>query len=147
MHEPPHLAGVPLKRKRWLLAGIVLGAAFVLIAVSVIQFLRLQNTGHSPDLLVDSDFRGFESSLAFYKLNEGQYPTTEQGLEALEKRPEPGPEPRRWSQIMTRLPKDPWGNSYRYQFPAPGDPEKPLISSNGPDGLAGTADDLSSTGE
>jgi len=39
---------------------------------------------------------------------------------------------------------DMWGNGYLYRFPSQMDSSKPEIMSNGPDGVAGTADDLSS---
>lgn len=90
-----------------------------------------------------ADFRTYESALEMYKLNAGVYPTTDQGLESLVVKPARAPEPKRWEQIMDFLPTDAWGNFYFYQFPASGNPEKFEITCKGPDGLIGTADDLS----
>lgn len=82
-----------------------------------------------------------------FKLNGGNYPTTEQGLESLAVEPTSDPLPRRWVQIMSKVPTDPWGSAYIYRFPGRKNPSEPEIISRGPDGLEGNADDLSSEDE
>ena len=67
-------------------------------------------------------------------------PSTAQGLQALVEKPETNPKPKSWSQQLPRLPLDPWNNSYNYQ----NNNGKVIITSNGPDGKAGTEDDISS---
>ena len=85
-------------------------------------------------------------SLAIYKLKAGGYPTTEQGLKALVEKPAVAPIPRQWEQVMGNMLVDPWGHPYQYRFPSKKDPAKFEISSNGPDGVADTADDIRSDG-
>jgi general secretion pathway protein G len=51
-----------------------------------------------------------------YKLDMGNYPTTEQGLEALLKAPA-GKEGKWKGPYLEELPMDPWDNPYRYRFP------------------------------
>ncbi len=65
------------------------------------------------------DIRALESALNLYKLDNYRYPSTDQGLEALVSKPAGSPEPRNWKSggYMDRLPKDPWGNDYRYLSP------------------------------
>ena len=65
------------------------------------------------------DIRALESALNLYKLDNYVYPTTEQGLEALVTRPTTPPEPKNWKSggYLPRLPKDPWGNPYKYLNP------------------------------
>ncbi|WP_045210758.1 type II secretion system major pseudopilin GspG [Desulfonatronovibrio magnus] len=67
------------------------------------------------------DIRVLESALRFYRLDNGMYPTTEQGLQALIQQPERGPEPRNWRQggylETSTVPKDPWSNDYIYRSP------------------------------
>ncbi|WP_303907935.1 type II secretion system major pseudopilin GspG [Thiohalomonas denitrificans] len=65
------------------------------------------------------DIRALESALNLYKLDNFRYPSTDQGLEALVSKPGGSPEPRNWKSggYMDRLPKDPWGNDYRYLSP------------------------------
>jgi general secretion pathway protein G len=65
------------------------------------------------------DIRALESALNLYKLDNFNYPSTDQGLEALAKKPSGAPEPRNWKQggYIDRMPKDPWGNDYQYMQP------------------------------
>lgn len=65
------------------------------------------------------DIRALESALNLYKLDNFNYPSTDQGLEALVRKPSGNPEPRNWKQggYLDRLPKDPWGNDYQYLQP------------------------------
>ena len=69
---------------------------------------------------VASDLRALEASLNLYKLDNFNYPTTEQGLQALVTKPTGNPEPKNWKQggYLRNVPEDPWGN--KYQFLSPG---------------------------
>jgi len=60
-----------------------------------------------------------EEALAMYKLDNGFYPTTDQGLQALITKPTNGRIPSRYRDggYIPRLPKDPWGNDYAYLSP------------------------------
>lgn len=81
------------------------------------------------------NIRILESSLNMYKLDNFQYPSTDQGLEALVTKPSGTPEPKNYSSegYIDRLPKDPWGNPYQYLNP--GSKGKIDIYSLGPDGV------------
>lgn len=65
------------------------------------------------------DIRALASALALYRLDNLNYPSTEQGLEALVAKPADGPLPARWKSggYLDRLPKDPWGRDYLYLAP------------------------------
>lgn len=60
-----------------------------------------------------------ENALDMYRLDNGRYPTTEQGLEALIQQPANMADARnyRTGGYIKRLPKDPWGNDYQYLSP------------------------------
>jgi general secretion pathway protein G len=62
------------------------------------------------------DIRGIETALRLYRLDNFQYPTTAEGLEALVSNPG-GPRADQWQQYLQRLPMDPWDREYRYQNP------------------------------
>lgn len=68
---------------------------------------------------VITDIIALENSLDMYKLDNGNYPTTAQGLQALLKKPGNAPQPRHYRQggYIKRLPTDPWGNDYLYLSP------------------------------
>ena len=83
--------------------------------------------------------RSLESALKLYKLDNGEYPNTEQGLEALVTRPETGLIPKNWRDggylDSTKVPKDPWGKPFVYVMPGQhGDFD---LSSYGRDGEKG----------
>ena len=63
------------------------------------------------------DITAIQSALDLYKLDNGIYPTTEQGLQALVTKPSSSPMPRAWSMdgYLHRIPVDPWGEPYLYQ--------------------------------
>jgi len=57
------------------------------------------------------------NQLKIYRLDNGNYPTTEQGLIALVQRPTTNPVPPNWKAYLDRLPKDPWQGDYQYLYP------------------------------
>ncbi len=67
------------------------------------------------------DIQALEQALKLYKLDNGQYPSTEQGLQALVELPATGRLAKRWRQggylDKGKVPKDPWGNDYVYISP------------------------------
>jgi len=84
-----------------------------------------------------TDIRGIEQSLAMYKLDNGFYPTTEQGLQALVTKPEIGRVPGRYREggYLNKVPVDPWGSTY--VFLSPGVHGDIDVISHGSDGQPG----------
>ncbi|MGQ4807180.1 Type II secretion system protein G [Candidatus Entotheonellaceae bacterium PAL068K] len=84
--------------------------------------------------------RILEDALKRYKLDSGVYPTTEQGLEVLVRKPSVGVLPRHWQEggylDKPEIPTDPWGNAYIYIAPGQHGPDYDL-KSLGADGLEG----------
>jgi general secretion pathway protein G len=89
-----------------------------------------------------SDVTALETSLSLYKMDNYDYPTTEQGLEALVEQTDLEPAPRRFPDdgYIKRLPKDPWGSEYILLNP--GEQSTMDVFSMGPDREAGTEDDI-----
>ena len=80
-----------------------------------------------------------ETAIKLYKLDNGIYPATEQGLQALVEQPQTGTLPKKWRKggylEKGKVPKDPWGNEFVYLSPgAHGDYD---IISYGADGVPG----------
>ncbi len=65
------------------------------------------------------DIKSIETALNLYKIDNGTFPTTEQGLSALVTQPTSGNVPKKWRAggYLAKLPKDPWGNEYVYLSP------------------------------
>ncbi len=89
-----------------------------------------------------SDLSTLESALDMYRLDNVNYPTAEQGLEALVRAPEAAPQPRQYPEggYIRRLPKDPWGEAYQYRLP--GKHGRVDMYSAGPDRQIDTDDDI-----
>ena len=68
---------------------------------------------------VFADFSAIETALKIYRLDNYNYPSTEQGLEALVEKPTLDPVPKKWKSegYLEELPVDPWGNAYLYLSP------------------------------
>ena len=94
---------------------LVLGIISVLVGSAI--YLLVNNIDVAKEQRVDSDFQAITTQLKTYEMMNYTFPTTEQGLEALVKRPSGEPEPRKWRQLMESVPLDPWGNPYKYRNP------------------------------
>ncbi|WP_191489890.1 type II secretion system major pseudopilin GspG [Pseudomonas sp. FEN] len=88
-----------------------------------------------------ADIKAIGTALEMYRLDNFQYPSTQQGLEALVKRPLGVPEPRNWNPqgYLQKLPVDPWGTSYQYLSPGTRTKGYDLYSF-GADGVSGGED-------
>lgn len=88
------------------------------------------------------DIQQLETAMDMYKMRNNQFPTSEQGLDALVEQPTIEPIPRNYPTdgFIKRLPEDPWGNTY--QLISPGEIGRYDIYSSGPDGQPGTDDDI-----
>ena len=86
---------------------------------------------------VQSDIGALESALEIYKLDNYNYPTTDQGLEALVTQPTSDPAPANWQKggYIKKLRKDPWQRDYLYL--SPGEHGEVDIYSLGADGVEG----------
>jgi general secretion pathway protein G len=64
-----------------------------------------------------TDVNQITQALKLYRLDNQQYPTTEQGLQALVAQPTAAPVPTAWRAYLDKLPNDPWGQPYQYLNP------------------------------
>lgn len=110
----------------------IMGLLAAIVAPNVMNALS-----EGKDKKVRADFTSLETALKMYKMDNGFYPTSEQGLEALVTAPTASPEPRSYPSegYMPRLPKDPW--QYDYIYLSPGDGRPYEIYTLGADGLEG----------
>lgn len=75
-------------------------------------------------------------ALRLYEVDNGQYPSTEQGLAALMAKPAAPPAPPNWKgPYIERNALDPWGHPYTYQYPGGHPPRDYDLSSFGQDGV------------
>lgn len=87
----------------------------------------------------------YKTALGIYELDNGFYPSAEQGLEALIAKPSSAPEPARWKGPYLDPPvlrEDPWGSKYLYRNPGEKLPHGYDLYSPGPNKVAGDDDDI-----
>ncbi|MFQ5864135.1 MAG: type II secretion system major pseudopilin GspG [bacterium] len=120
---------------------IILG---VLVALVVPQFAGRTKQARRAAAHADVN-ANIAMALELYFLDNGVYPTTEQGMAALLSSPEAPPVPVAWQgpylKKNTTL-KDPWGQPYIYTSPGEHNPESYDLYSMGPDQQKGGGDDI-----
>jgi len=123
------------------------GAGFTLIEIMVVvAIIAILGATVVPKVIeypnkarvtrANQDITGFTAALELYKLDNFNYPTTEQGLQALVEKPSGDPEPANWNNAyIQKLQQDPWGRDYLYL--SPGENGDFDIISLGADGAEG----------
>jgi len=95
----------------------------VIVILGILAALIVPRIMDRPDqarvVAAKSDIAAIMNALKLYRLDNGVYPGSEQGLMALVQRPDRGDIPRNWKPggYLERLPKDPWGSDYQYLNP------------------------------
>ncbi len=116
----------------------------VLIILGLIAALVVPRiTGRVDEAKVETtkiQLRAIKDALEQYKLDNGMYPTTQQGLKALVEKPTTPPVPRRWRQYLDKVPRDGWDREFIYISPGVNRPYE--LKSKGADGEEGTEDDI-----
>ncbi len=122
---------------------IVLALVVMLGSYAGVKLIGMFNKGKQD--IARTQIAGFGQALQAYYLSHSYYPTSTQGLQALISRPSVGKVPENYPEGgylgKKELPKDPWGNEYRYVCE---DGQNFTIKSNGPDGQPDSQDDISS---
>lgn len=119
-----------------LLVLMILG---VLAAIVVPKFSG--RTEQARRTAAVSQISTFGTALDSYEVDVGSYPQGKTGLNALLQQPREGTG-WRGPYLQKEIPLDPWGNAYNYESPGKNNPSGYDLSSMGPDGRAGTDDDI-----
>lgn len=141
----------PLKRKQFnnckknnsgfTLLELMVVAAILSLLVALVAPNILGRSDDAKIAVAKTQLRNIVSALDLYRLDNGTYPSTSQGLQALVTKPSGYPEARNWKSggYLTNIPADPWGNEYLYL--SPGSTGKYDLFSLGSDGKEGGQDD------
>ena len=93
----------------------------VLLIIGVLAALIVPNVLDRADdakvTAAKTDVSNLMQALKLYRLDNGRYPTAEQGLPALVTKPTTEPVPPNWKKNLDQLPNDPWGKPYVYLNP------------------------------
>ena len=140
--------GIRLRRSTTQQRGFTLLEIMVVVAIiailSTVVVLNLVGKTHEASVArAKGDIQALTSALQLYKLDNFNYPTTQQGLESLQTRPGGNPPAPNWKRYVDRLPKDPWGQPYQYLNPGQrGDFDVYSMGSDGRPGGEGEAADI-----
>jgi general secretion pathway protein G len=93
----------------------------VLVIIGVLAALVVPNVLDRADdarvTAARTDVNNLMQALKLYKLDNQRYPSAEQGLESLVRKPTAGTIPPNWKPYLDKLPNDPWGRPYQYVNP------------------------------
>lgn len=93
----------------------------VMIIIGILAALIVPKVMSRPDearrIAARQDIASIVQALKLYRLDNGRYPGSDQGLDALVNKPSSDPIPNNWKATLDTLPKDPWGNPYQYANP------------------------------
>jgi general secretion pathway protein G len=130
--------------------GIGLGVfvAIILILVGIYFFAGFggglfSDNSQAKQQAAKSQMELFETALDTYRLDVGEYPTTEQGLDALRTKPS---DEEKWDgpYLPKLVPKDPWDYPYTYRRTDNGEVEMISLGADGTEGGEGKNRDISS---
>ena len=93
---------------------VILGILAAMVAPKI-----LSRPDQAKGTVARSDIETISQALELFRLDNGFYPTLDQGLEALVRQPSSPPEAKNWSPegYLKKIPVDPWGNPYMYLEP------------------------------
>jgi general secretion pathway protein G len=132
------------RERAWRQRGFTLMELLVVIIIlGILATIVLPKIMSRPEearrVKAKMDIQALESALNMFKLDNGFYPSTEQGLAALIEKPDIGRAARHWREggymEKGKVPKDPWGTEYVYI--SPGDYGEFDLISYGSDGEPG----------
>ncbi len=121
-----------------MLVVIALIAGIIGLVVANLDVILGSNKEKIAEVFVNESIK---TPLMAYRINVGNYPTTDEGLNALITAP---PEKAsRWKgPYIDKVPLDPWGNPYHYSYPGTHNPSRYDVWSSGPNGTSDDADDI-----
>src|SRR5690606_7337905 len=120
---------------------VILGLLVAIVAPNI-----MCRSDQAKVTVAETQLSNIANALDLYRLDNSHYPSTQQGLEALVRRPSGSPEPRNWNAdgYLKSVPEDPWGNEYQYVSPGTEGPyDLYSFGSDGQEGGEGDAADIS----
>jgi general secretion pathway protein G len=133
----------PIRPKKpwWQSRYLPMGLALLVVASCFAYVVAPRHSDrlvHSRIPDAKANISSLETALDAFEIDYDYYPTTAEGLEILVSPPQTAG----WHEFIRAVPLDPWGNRYIYVCPGVHNKATFDLSSTGPDGKPGTADDI-----
>ncbi|MBI1869999.1 MAG: type II secretion system major pseudopilin GspG [Chlamydiae bacterium] len=135
------------KQKKYSSGFTLIEIMLVILIIGILAAMAVPRlVGRSQEAKITATRADIESNLSvaldLFELDNGAYPTTDQGLAGLVEKPSGGAS--NWNgPYLKKTPKDPWAHPYVYKCPGEHNTSGFDLSSNGPDATEGTQDDIS----
>ncbi|MBI3715707.1 MAG: type II secretion system major pseudopilin GspG [Betaproteobacteria bacterium] len=125
------------RSKGFTLIEVMIVVVILAILAAIVVPKILDRPDQARTIAAKNDIAVLQTALKLYRLDNGFYPSTDQGLGALVVKPTTTPLPMNWKSggYIERMPNDPWGHPYQYL--SPGLKGEIDIFSFGADGLPG----------
>lgn len=136
----------PSRSKGFTLIEIMVVMVILGLLVAIVAPNIMGRSDQAKVTVAETQLSNIANALDLYRLDNSHYPSTQQGLEALVRRPSGSPEPRNWNAdgYLKSVPEDPWGNEYQYVSPGTEGPyDLYSFGSDGQEGGEGDAADIS----
>ena len=130
------------------LIEILVVITVIAILAAVVSPMVFRNVGDAKASAARAQIEIFGLALDSYRLDNDYYPSTAQGLDALQHEPPGEPRARNWRgpYLKKGVPLDPWGRAYLYQSPGDTNPQAYDLETLGRDGQpGGTGEDADLT--
>lgn len=123
---------------------LVLVIISTIAGLSVVAVIQTQKRAYMR--AAEAKISALDEPLKMYALDVGDFPMTEDGLDALYQCPSSVDDPSKWGgkYIEEPIALDPWGMPYQYEYPGSNSPDTYDLWSFGPDKINGTEDDITS---
>lgn len=134
-----HRSRIVARRAGFTLIEILVVIAVISVLAALVAPNVFQHVGSAKDAAARSQIEMLGAALDAYRLDNGRYPSTTQGLDALWQEPVAEPRPGNWRGPYLRkaVPTDPWDNPYIYASPGEQNARGYDLVSLGADGAPG----------
>ena len=105
------------KQRGFSLIEIMVVVVILGILASIVVPKIMSRPDEARIVKAKQDVLAIQNALDLYRLDNGVYPSTDQGLLALVEKPTSNPIPHDWKLYLKSIPKDPWGRDYLYLNP------------------------------
>jgi general secretion pathway protein G len=132
-------SGSPRRNSGFTLIETLVVIVIIAVLATLVAPSIFRHVGAAKDATARTQIEMLGAALDSYRLDNGRYPTTDQGLEALWSRPSRDPVPPGWKgpYLRKEVPADPWDRPYLYRSPGTETSMGYELLSYGADGKAG----------